>query len=69
LPRSIGALGTRGGTVAMCLLVLGGRGDSGGLPSGRALAVVGSFHHLEPPQGAPRRRRMTQGLRYQAHSA
>jgi hypothetical protein len=53
LPRSIGALGTRKGTVALCLIVLGGRGDSGGLPSGRALAVVGSFHHFEPPQGAP----------------
>ena len=53
LPRSIGALGTRKGTVALCLIVLGGRGNSGGLPSGRALAVVGPFHHLEPPQGAP----------------
>lgn len=53
LPRSIGALGTREGMDAMRLIVLVGRGDSGGLPSGRALAVVGSFHHLEPPQGAP----------------
>jgi hypothetical protein len=53
LPRSIGALGTREGMVVMRLIVLGGRGDSGGLPSGRALAIVGSFHHLELPQGAP----------------
>lgn len=45
LPRSIGALGTEG-TVALCLVVLGGRGDSEGLPSGRALRAVGSFHHL-----------------------
>jgi hypothetical protein len=53
LPRSIGALGTSERMVALCVIVLGGRGDSEGLPSGRALAVVGSFHHLEPPQGAP----------------
>ena len=44
LPRSIGALGTREGAVALCVIVLGGRGDSEGLRSGRALAVVGSFH-------------------------
>jgi hypothetical protein len=53
LPRSIGALGTREGAVALCVIVLGGRGDSEGLRSGRALAVRGSFHRLEPPQGAP----------------
>ena len=53
LPRSIGAVGTREGMVATRLIVLGGRGDSGGLPSGRTLAGVGLFHHLDLPQGAP----------------